>query len=65
MLHAIHSHLHQQIFTADTAPYGFLGLDISTVQQQLKVGGGGSASLHYCLPLNVALFFLLLHFTSI
>ncbi len=47
LLPAIHSHLHQQIIPP---PFGFLGLEIST------------ATAESCFPLNVALFFILLHF---
>jgi hypothetical protein len=49
-----------------TPSYGFLGLEISTATADK--GGGGLALfgfvfiLFFCLPLKVALFFLLLHF---
>jgi len=63
LLHAIHSHLYQQILLS---PYVFLGLEISTVHQQLKVGGGLALfTLPLCLPLKVTLFFFLLHFICI
>jgi hypothetical protein len=60
MLH-IHSHLHQLILLP---PMVFL--DLRFLQQHLEVGGGlAFSTLSHCLPLRVALSFLLLHLINI
>jgi hypothetical protein len=57
--HAIHGHLHPQIYPH---PHGFLVLDISKATAEKGWGLGFLFSLHHCLPLKVALFFILFNF---